>query len=63
MPALTNGSMPNVLELGALILVLIIAAGLLRFFLRLAWRLVSLALTATVLIGAALYLMGYIHIR
>ena len=58
-----NGSIPNLLELGALLVVLVIAAGLLRFILRLAWRLVSLALSAVVLIGVAIYLMGYIHIR
>ncbi len=56
-------SLPVYLQIGVLILVVIIAGGLLRLLLRLAWRIVSLVLTVVVLGGAVLYLMGYIHIH
>ena len=56
-------SLPGYLQIGVLILVVIIAGGLLRFLLRLAWHIVSLMLTAAILVGVVLFLLGYLHIH
>jgi hypothetical protein len=56
-------SLQTLLELAALLVALMLVAGILRFILRLAWRFVNLVLTLVVLVGLALILMQFIQIR
>ena len=53
----------NLVEIGALIVGLVVAAGILRFLLRVAWRIISLGLTLVVVLGVVLFFLGYIQIH
>jgi hypothetical protein len=51
------------LALVGVVVVVIVAVGLFRFLLRLAWRLVGIVLTLAVIAGIFLFLTNAIHIR
>jgi hypothetical protein len=50
-------------SIGALIIGLVLVGGILRFLLRVAWRIISLVLTLAVILGVVLFFLGYIHIH
>ena len=52
-----------VLTLIGVVVVVILAIGLFRFLLRLAWRLVSIVLMLAIGVGIILFLINAIHIQ
>jgi hypothetical protein len=50
-------------QIGALIIGLVLVAGVLRLILRVAWRIISFVLTLVVLLGAALIIMRFVQIH
>jgi hypothetical protein len=48
---------------GALIIGLVLVAGVLRLILRIAWGIISFVLTLAVLLGAALIILRFVQIH
>jgi len=57
------GSFTTLFEIGLLIVGLMLVGGVLRFILRIAWRIISLVLSLVIIAGVFLFVMQFIRIH
>ena len=57
------GSFTTLFEIGLLIVGLMLVGGVLRFILRVAWRIISLVLSLVIIAGIFLIVMQFIRIH
>ena len=56
-------SLSPLISIFGVIVLAVLAFGLIRFFVHLAWRLIGLVLTLAIIIGIVLFFMHGIHIN